>query len=48
GAGRDTATAASPAASVSTGGDVLVTVARTDAPLDEIMGTIEKALRDRG
>lgn len=37
-----------PAASVSTGGDVLVTVARTDAPLDEIMGTIEKALRDRG
>lgn len=50
GAGRDTATATAttPAASVSTGGDVLVTVARTDAPLDEIMGTIEKALRDRG
>lgn len=48
GAGRDTTTAGTPAASVSTGGDVLVTVARTDAPLDEIMGTIEKALRDRG
>ncbi|TGB07582.1 TetR family transcriptional regulator [Streptomyces sp. MZ04] len=45
GAGRDTTTA--PAASVSTGGDVLVTVARTDAPLDEIMRTIEKALRER-
>lgn len=44
GAGRDTTV---PAASVSTGGDVLVTVARTDAPLDEIMRTIEKALRER-
>jgi AcrR family transcriptional regulator len=45
GAGRETTTA--PAASVSDGGDVLVTVARTDAPLDEIMRTIEKALREQ-
>ncbi len=28
-------------------GEVLVTVARTDAPLDEVMRTIEEALRDR-
>ncbi|GAA2354938.1 TetR family transcriptional regulator [Streptomyces carpaticus] len=28
------------------GGEVLVTVARTDAPLDEVMRTIELALRD--
>ena len=28
-------------------GEVLVTVARTDAPLDEIMRTIEQALRER-
>jgi hypothetical protein len=28
------------------GGEVLVTVARTDAPLNEVMRTIEQALRD--
>ncbi|WP_199813216.1 TetR family transcriptional regulator [Streptomyces aureocirculatus] len=44
-AGRDTAS--SSAAAVSDGGEVLVTVARTDAPLDEVMRTIEKALRTR-
>ncbi|MDJ0462809.1 TetR family transcriptional regulator [Streptomyces sp. H27-C3] len=48
GAGRtaDRASAA-PAASVSRSGDVLVTVARTDAPLDEVMRTIEEALKNR-
>ncbi|MBP5870954.1 MULTISPECIES: TetR family transcriptional regulator [Streptomyces] len=35
------------AATASTHGEVLVTVARTDAPLDEVMRTIEEALRDR-
>ncbi|WP_251069259.1 TetR family transcriptional regulator [Streptomyces sp. ISL-96] len=34
-----------PAASASVSGDVLVTVARTDAPLDEVMRTIERALK---
>ncbi|MYZ36522.1 TetR family transcriptional regulator, partial [Streptomyces sp. SID4917] len=34
------------AASARTSGDVLVTVARTDAPLDEVMRTIKQALRD--
>ncbi len=34
-----------PAASARTEGEVLVTVARTDAPLEEIMRTIERALR---
>ncbi|GHG04632.1 TetR family transcriptional regulator [Streptomyces hydrogenans] len=33
-----------PAARVSTSGDVLVAVARTDAPLDEVMRTIQQAL----
>ncbi|MFE0098761.1 TetR family transcriptional regulator [Streptomyces sp. NPDC059009] len=47
GAGRDSASAATPAATASAQGEVLVTVARTDAPLEEIMGTIEKALRER-
>ncbi|MEU9980992.1 TetR family transcriptional regulator [Streptomyces sp. NPDC050856] len=49
GAGRaaGTAPAKPPAASTGTTGDVLVAVARTDAPLDEVMRTIEKALRDR-
>jgi AcrR family transcriptional regulator len=48
GAGRDEAgRVPADAASVSTSGEVLVTVARVDAPLDEIMDTIEKALRDR-
>ncbi|MFE0173391.1 TetR family transcriptional regulator [Streptomyces sp. NPDC059002] len=46
GAGRDTLPAATPA-TVSAQGEVLVTVARTDAPLDEVMRTIEKALRER-
>ncbi|WJV51153.1 TetR family transcriptional regulator [Streptomyces flavofungini] len=46
-AGRDTVPSG-PVATVSDGGEVLVTVARTDAPLDEVMRTIEKALRDRG
>ncbi|WP_189706055.1 TetR family transcriptional regulator [Streptomyces anandii] len=32
---------------VSRQGEVLVTVARTDAPLDEVMRTIEEALKDR-
>ncbi|MFF8807302.1 TetR family transcriptional regulator [Streptomyces omiyaensis] len=36
--------AAAPPARVSTTGDVVVAVARTDAPLDEVMRTIQKAL----
>ncbi|MBW5422266.1 TetR family transcriptional regulator, partial [Streptomyces sp. BG9H] len=47
GAGRDTLPAATAPAAVSAQGEVLVTVARTDAPLDEVMRTIEKALRER-
>ncbi|WP_326653650.1 TetR family transcriptional regulator [Streptomyces sp. NBC_01750] len=35
-----------PAASVRTQGEVLVAVARTDAPLSEVMRTIERALGD--
>ncbi|RII06848.1 DNA-binding transcriptional regulator EnvR [Streptomyces sp. YIM 130001] len=47
GAGRDPqAAGTSPAATVQNSGDVLVTVARTDAPLDEVMRTIESALRE--
>ncbi|MGW2233504.1 TetR family transcriptional regulator [Streptomyces sp. NPDC001759] len=48
GAGRSNApkAAASPA-SVSAQGEVLVAVARTDAPLDEVMRTIEQALKER-
>ncbi len=46
GAGRDTMPASTPA-TVSEQGEVLVAVARTDAPLDEVMRTIEKALRER-
>lgn len=47
GAGRDT-TAPRPApASVASQGEVLVTVARTDAPLDEVMRAIEQALKER-
>ncbi|MEV8589213.1 TetR family transcriptional regulator [Streptomyces sp. NPDC051180] len=34
-----------PAARVSTTGDVVVAVARTDAPLDEVMRTIQEALK---
>lgn len=50
GAGRAagaTTPAKPPAATASTTGDVLVTVARTDTPLDEIMRTIERTLRTR-
>ncbi|MFB7368738.1 TetR family transcriptional regulator [Streptomyces sp. NPDC056222] len=36
---------AGPAAVASTQGDVVVAVARTDAPLDEVMRTIQQALR---
>ncbi|MET9379080.1 TetR family transcriptional regulator [Streptomyces sp. NPDC002992] len=34
-----------PAAAVSAEGDVVIAVARTDAPLDEVMRTIQQALR---
>lgn len=44
GAGR---TPAQPPAQVSHSGEVLVAVARTDAPLPEVMRTIEDALRNR-
>ncbi|WP_217166277.1 TetR family transcriptional regulator [Streptomyces sp. AC512_CC834] len=48
GAGRSTASTARPAASsASVRGEVLVTVARTDAPLHEVMRTIEQALKER-
>jgi AcrR family transcriptional regulator len=46
GAGRTPEAVTAPASAASSG-DVLVTVARTDAPLDEIMRTIEGALRER-
>ncbi len=46
-AGRRTAPPKRPAASVSAQGEVLVTVARVDAPLDEVMRTIEQALKER-
>lgn len=46
GAGRTT-TPKPATAMVHQQGEVLVTVARTDAPLDEVMRTIEEALRDR-
>ncbi|WP_372352507.1 TetR/AcrR family transcriptional regulator [Streptomyces sp. KL116D] len=46
GAGR-TPAAPAPAAQVSHTDEVLVTVARTDAPLAEVMRTIEEALRNR-
>ncbi|MEV7084853.1 TetR family transcriptional regulator [Streptomyces sp. NPDC093085] len=46
GAGRAMGRPARPAASARTSGDVLVTVARTDAPLDEVMRTIQRALKD--
>ncbi|PLW74706.1 TetR family transcriptional regulator [Streptomyces sp. SCUT-3] len=36
-----------PAATAARRGEVLVTVARTDAPLDEVMRTIEEALKSR-
>ncbi|MFJ6071844.1 TetR family transcriptional regulator [Streptomyces sp. NPDC093065] len=48
GAGRGTSASARPAASsASVQGEVLVTVARTDAPLHEVMRTIEQALKER-
>ncbi|MBW1596041.1 TetR family transcriptional regulator [Streptomyces sp. JJ38] len=43
--GQPAREAESAAASATSSGDVLVTVARTDAPLAEIMRTIEAALR---
>lgn len=46
GAGRETAPRPAAASSFSEG-DVLVTVARVDAPLDQVMRTIEQALKDR-
>lgn len=50
GAGRSTASSApadGPAAAATRQGEVLVTVARTDAPLAEVMRTIEEALKSR-
>ncbi|OUD05028.1 TetR family transcriptional regulator [Streptomyces swartbergensis] len=46
GAGRSTEPQPA-AATASAQGEVLVTVARTDAPLDEVMRTIEQALKER-
>ncbi|WP_256361594.1 TetR family transcriptional regulator [Streptomyces sp. TRM70350] len=46
GIGRAAAPKPAPA-SVATQGEVLVTVARTDVPLDEVMRAIEEALKDR-
>ncbi|MER5442549.1 TetR family transcriptional regulator [Streptomyces sp. NPDC002790] len=46
GAGRTPAAPSTPA-QVSQNGEVLVTVARVDAPLPEVMRTIEEALRNR-
>lgn len=50
GVGRGSAPRTAPdavPATVSAHGEVLVTVARTDAPLDEVMRTIEEALKER-
>ena len=47
GAGRTAAPRPAAPAAASAQGEVLVTVARTDAPLDEVMRTIEAALKDR-
>ncbi|WP_327352202.1 TetR family transcriptional regulator [Streptomyces sp. NBC_01304] len=47
GAGRGPEPRSTPAASLAAQGEVLVTVARTDAPLHEVMRTIESALRER-
>lgn len=46
GAGRETPSRPVPA-SVASQGEVLVAVARTDAPLAEVMRTIEQALKER-
>lgn len=45
GAGRTMGRTTRPAATVSTSDEVLVAVARTDAPLDEVMRTIKQALK---
>ncbi|MGW1913025.1 TetR family transcriptional regulator [Streptomyces sp. NPDC002076] len=49
GAGRSSSPkpATTAPATASAHGEVLVTVARTDAPLDEVMRTIEEALKER-
>ncbi len=47
GAGRTANTQSPTAATVSPQGEVLVALARTDAPLDEVMRTIEQALKER-
>ncbi|MFS8201339.1 TetR family transcriptional regulator [Streptomyces sp. CWNU-52B] len=47
GAGRDTGPQSAPASTASVEGEVLVTVARVDAPLHQVMRTIEQALRER-
>jgi hypothetical protein len=47
GAGRSTASSRPASSAASVEGEVLVTVARTDAPLHEIMRTIEQALKER-
>jgi hypothetical protein len=47
GAGRSSSPRRTAPAAVSQQGEVLVTVARTDAPLDEVMRTIEEALKER-
>lgn len=46
-AGRTAAPQRPAAATASTQGEVLVTVARTDAPLEEVMQAIERALKER-
>lgn len=47
-AGRRTAAPQRPAAATASAhGEVLVTVARTDAPLEEVMEAIERALKER-
>lgn len=46
GAGRTANTQPPTAATVSAQGEVLVALARTDAPLDEVMRTIEQALKE--
>ncbi|GAA2926040.1 TetR family transcriptional regulator [Streptomyces mexicanus] len=46
-ASQPSGASATPAATASRQGEVLVTVARTDAPLEEVMRTIEEALKDR-
>jgi hypothetical protein len=47
GAGRSAASSRPASSTASVEGEVLVTVARTDAPLHEIMRTIEQALKER-